>query len=293
MVSPTTFGFNPETAASNVYQHDSNDDISVIRRKALLEWQGVVDMLKREDVEVVAVTDTTHPVKPDALFPNNWITTHEDGTIIVYPLLAANRRHEKRTEVVEQVAARHPQAKIVDLSSYEERNMYLEGTGSMILDRKHKIAYACLSPRTFDGPLQKVGELLGYTVVAFQAHDKERPLYHTNLLMSVGEKWVAICMDAITDASEKKNLYGLFAKTGKTVILLDRTQIATYAGNIIELESKSGEKKILMSARAAASLTPKQKELFERFGKLCIADVSTIEEVGGGGIRCLVAELFL
>jgi hypothetical protein len=293
LVSPSTFGFNPETAKSNVFQHDLHLEKNIIQQKAQKEWEGVCSMLVKEKINVIAIMDTLAPVKPDALFPNNWITTHESGKIILYPLMAPNRRAEKRLDIVYQLTQKYKVKEIIDLSFYEKEGLYLEGTGSMVFDRQNKIIYSCLSARTAIEPLEHVAKLLGYQVVPFQAFDQGAPIYHTNVFMSVGQRWATICKEAIPDKNEIEKLIHFFKKTGKEIIYLTQKQIDAFAGNILELETPEKLKKIIMSKTTYESLSEEQIEQFSSFGDICYSDVSTIEQVGGGGIRCLLAELFL
>lgn len=293
LISPTTFGFNPETAESNIFQHHLDQDLSVTRYDAEREWEEVCKMLVKNKINVIAVMDTVSPAKPDALFPNNWITTHEDGKVIIYPLLAPNRRAEKRTDIIQQMRKKYLVTDVIDLSYFEKDNKYLEGTGSMVLDRTNKIIYACLSPRTHKEPLSHVAKILGYEVVPFHAFDHRAPIYHTNVFMSVGSKWAAMCMDAVPDTKERELLIASFKKTGKELIDLSKTQIDSFAGNILEVQTPEGESKIIMSKTAYDSLDAKQITTFQKYGDILSSDVHTIEQVGGGGIRCLLAEIFL
>jgi hypothetical protein len=293
LVSPASFGFNQETAQSNIFQHDVDQERDVTQYNAEREWEQVCALLIKERINVIAIMDTHTPPKPDALFPNNWITTHEDGKIIVYPLLAHNRRAEKRIDILSQMRKKYLVTDIIDLSYFEKEEKFLEGTGSMVLDREHKIIYSCLSARTHIEPLEHVAKILGYKVITFHAFDHEMPIYHTNVFMAVGSKWVAICMDAIPDEMEKEKLRKSFAQTGKEIINLTNAQIDAFAGNMLELESLDGETKIVMSKTTLRSLDESQIRAFTIFGDIISSDVPTIEQVGGGGIRCLLAELFL
>lgn len=293
LISPTTFGFNEETAESNIFQHDVPLEKKLIQLNAQREWEAVCTMLVKEKINVIAIMDTLAPRKPDALFPNNWITTHADGRIILYPLLAKNRRAEKRLDIVKELSKKYLVTDIVDLSYFEKKDIFLEGTGSMVFDRTHKILYSCLSARTALEPLNHVAQLLDYTVISFHAFNRKKPMYHTNVFMAVGEKWTTMCEEAIPDKNEKEALLLSFKKTGKEVIHLTKKQIDSFAGNILELETLDGVKKIIMSKTAYESLDKSQLDTFSSFGDICYSDVSTIEQVGGGGIRCLLTELFL
>ncbi len=293
LVSPATFGFNEETADSNIFQHDIPLEKKSIQLAAQREWENVCAMLVKEKINVIAIMDTFSPRKPDALFPNNWISTHEDGKIILYPLLAHNRRAEKRLDIVRELTKKYEVTDIIDLSYFEKENQFLEGTGSMVFDRQNKIIYACISPRTDSLPLQKVGQLLGYTVLTFHAFDHHKAVYHTNVCMALGENWVLLSEEAIPDKNEKMKLIASFQKTGKEIIRISKKQIDSFAGNIIELTNLDNQKKIIMSKSAYDILEEKQKEQLREYGAICYSDVSTIERVGGGGIRCLLTELFL
>ena len=293
LISPATFGFNPETAESNIFQHDIPLEKKLIQLTAQKEWEAVCAMLAKEKINVIAIMDTLSPLKPDALFPNNWITTHADGRIILYPMMAHNRRAEKRRDIVFELTKKYTVTDIIDLSSYEEKDQFLEGTGSMVFDRGNKIIYACISPRTHIEPLNKVASILGYQVIAFHAFDDKKPVYHTNVFMAVGEKWATLCEEAIPDVQEKEKLISSFKTTGKEIIHLTKKQIDSFAGNILELQALDGVKKIIMSKTAFESLSSAQIEAFSKQGDICYSDVTTIEIVGGGGIRCLLTELFL
>jgi len=292
MVSPTSFSFNAETAQSNVFQHRIRDTKEHIQKIAENEWKAVGTLLEKEGVTVIRIADTPTPPKPDALFPNNWITTHADGKIIIYPLLAQNRRVEKRQDIIAYLKKISHVSEVVDLSSFEHAGQYLEGTGSVVFDRIHKIAYACLSARTHSAPLEKLGQLLGYEIVSFHAYDHQKPIYHTNVLMSVGTNWAAICLDAIPDATERTKLKSYFQKTGKELVELSMKQLDAFAGNILELKTGKGTSIIVMSQTTFKSLDVSQTKILANAGKICVADVSMIERVGGGGIRCLLTEIF-
>ncbi len=293
LVSPTSFGFNPETAMSNVFQHDLHLEKKLIQQKAQKEWEEVCAMLSLEGIDIITINDTETPIKPDAIFPNNWITTHNGGEIVLYPLLAHNRRIEKRSGIVDELKKMYFVSKVIDLSFFEEEDQFLEGTGSMVLDRKNKIIYACLSARTHVEPLTHLAKLLGYKTVTFHAFDREKPIYHTNVLMSVGEKWACVCLDAIPDKAEREKVEKSLLKTGKEIIPLTYNQLEAFAGNTLELQSKTGVSKIIMSKATKTSLNPKQLKAFSKYGNICSVDIPIIEQVGGGGIRCLIAEIFL
>ena len=293
LVSPTSFGFNPETAQSNVFQNDIHLEKKLIQQSAYKEWENVCAMLSKEGVDIITIIDTENPIKPDAIFPNNWITTHHGGQIILYPLLAQNRRIEKRSGIVDELKKMYAVLDVIDLSYFEEKSQFLEGTGSMVFDRKNKIIYACLSTRTHVEPLTYFTKLLGYSTITFHAFNHEKPIYHTNVVMSIGTKWACVCFDAIPDKKEREEIEKSLIRTGKEIIPITHEQLEAFAGNTLELQSKGVTSKIVMSETTKKSLTPKQLKIFSRYGDICSVDVPIIEQVGGGGIRCLIAEIFL
>lgn len=298
MVRPANFGFNPETAVDNLYQQKDNSTSSEIHAAALKEFDSFVEALLKEGIEVIVAADNGAFNKPDAVFPNNWFSTHEDGRLLLYPMRSPNRRRERRSNLVDELGHHGFKVEeIVDLSFFEEDAQYLEGTGSLVLDRTHKIAYACKSDRTSDEPLHYFERLMGYETVAFTAVQSlskhKTPVYHTNVMMHIGKQLSVICLDSIVRKAEKQKVKEKLESTRKKIVPITMHQKHAFAGNMLELHNKNGENFTVMSKTAFESLKPGQKQLIQKFSGLIIPDIPTIEKVGGGGVRCMMAEIFL
>lgn len=295
MVRPANFQYNIETAASNDYQKNittiTQDEIN---RLAQQEHDEFVALLKQHGIHVEVVQDTPDPIKPDAIFPNNWISMHEDGRIFLYPMKNTNRSFERRMDIVALIQEKYRVQEVIDLSNYETQDIALEGTGSMVFDHNAKVAYACISPRTDRTLFEKYCQMIGYAPVVFYAYDHNQKLiYHTNVVMCVGEGFVVIGLCSVSDESERKMLLDKFAATGLTVIDLTSDQLnANFAGNMLQLKNNKGEKFLVMSERAYTSLTPSQIETLERFTKILPVPIYMIEDIGGGSARCMMAEIF-
>lgn len=296
MVRPVAFGGNPETASSNAFQTPSSGPVAETTQRATAEFDSLVGTLARAGVEVHVGLDSSEPPRPDACFPNNWVSFHDDGAIVLYPLLAPNRRAERRIELLRELVERGQRrvTRIVDLSGWEHRGGYLEGTGSLVLDRQHRVAYACSSARTSPGPLRDFAQLLGFEPFLFDAFDAGgQPMYHTNVMMSVAREFAVVCIDALPSTRQRGTLRARLEVTGHEVLVLDPQQIHEFAGNMLALEAADGRTVLAMSGRARASLTPVQLRFLERRADLVCCDIPTIERVGGGSVRCLLAENFL
>jgi hypothetical protein len=295
MIRPASFASNPETLASNRFQSTSADAEMDVQRTALAEFEALVFALKNAGVNVHVFDDTPSPCKPDAIFPNNWFSTHADGTVVLYPMLASNRRLERRLDVIEALHTRdgfHVHATI-DLTHREVENKCLEGTGSLVLDRLTRVAYACLSPRTDLDVLGEFGQRLDYDVVAFDAVDAGgAAIYHTNVLMSVGTQFAAVCTSAI-EADRRIAIVNLLESTGRKVIDLSFEQMHSFAGNMLELRTRSGELVVAMSDTASRSLSSVQRDALERSARIVSVPIPTIERLGGGSVRCMLAEVHL
>jgi hypothetical protein len=293
MVRPARFGSNPETAESNRFQHAESiaDDAAL----AIREFDGLVRRLTDAGVEVIVAEDPPEPAKPDACFPNNWVSFHADGTVVLYPMLAPSRRAERRPEhlaAVERAGFRI--TRTIDLAPLEERGEFLEGTGSLVLDRHSRLAYACLSPRTTPAALAEFCAALGFRAVEFDALGPDgRPIYHTNVLMAVGEGFAVICAAAIPDAPRRAAVLGELAKAGHEVIEIDVEEMNHFAGNMLALRARDGGARIAMSETAWQSLAPAKRRRLERHGDIVAAPIPTIEWEGGGSVRCMIAEVFL
>jgi len=299
MVRPKAFGYNPETAHTNTFQSPPQPGSGDAHAAARQEFERLAQALASEGVAVCAVEDSALPAKPDAVFPNNWVSFHEDGTLVLYPLQTASRRFERRTEVIEaavQALGFHV-SHLLDLTWFEGQGKYLEGTGSLVLDNVARVAYACLSPRTHPEVLSEWSRALGYEVVTFSATDRAGvPLYHTNVLMCIGARAVVIGSVAIAAADRARVLERLTGN-GRDIIEIGHEELARFAGNMLELgtwdEALGDSRVLVMSESARRALEP---EAFARLSgctdAVLAVPVPTIERLGGGSVRCMLAEVF-
>ncbi|RWY54115.1 citrulline utilization hydrolase CtlX [Mucilaginibacter gilvus] len=293
MIRPVNFGFNAQTAESNAFQIQQADQLTV-QHKALREFDGFVAILRQNGVDVTVIEDTPEPHTPDSIFPNNWVSFHDTGDVILYPMQAGNRRLERREDIISRLEENFKATHLVDLSRFEAKNQFLEGTGSMVLDRENKIAYACLSPRTDAEVLKAFCDYSGYKSITFDAFDQNgKAIYHTNVSMCIGSAFAVICLDSITHAAEKETLIQSLKITDKQIIDITFEQMNQFAGNMLEVKNADGETLIVMSQTAHGSLTEEQKDTLSQFGKLVYADINTIETNGGGSARCMMAEVHL
>lgn len=291
MVMPVRFGYNPQTATNNAFQKKGYENGA--QENALSEFMAFVALLRANGVNVVISEDTEYPFTPDSIFPNNWFTTHEDGTLVLYPMFADNRRKERKGEFLDAIHRNFAVKRIVDLSYWEEDGLFLEGTGSMILDRDNKIVYACLSPRTCEPVLESFCKQLGFTSVLFNALDQDNnPIYHSNVMMCLGLDFAVICLDTIQNADERQKVVSSLESTGKKIIEISLEQMNHFAGNMLEIRGKNDRRFLVMSGTARKSLTPAQtKELSSRC-RILSPELDFIEANGGGSARCMMAELF-
>ncbi|MES2428217.1 MAG: arginine deiminase-related protein [Bacteroidota bacterium] len=293
MIRPVSFGFNEQTAGSNAFQTRSVDQQQV-QANALAEFDGLVKVLRDNLVNVTVIEDTLYPHTPDSVFPNNWVSFHANGDVYLYPMQAENRRLERREDIINTLEDNFTVKHVFDLSHFEHDNQFLEGTGSMVLDRDNKIVYACLSPRTNENVLAQFCAQTGYKPVSFQAVDENGlAIYHTNVLMCVGSNFSVICLDSISNVIEKESVIKSLKDTGKQIIAITFDQMNHFAGNMLEVKNTDGDTLIVMSQSAYQSLTYEQKAVLSSFGKLIYADIHTIETNGGGSARCMIAEVHL
>ncbi|HJW33724.1 MAG TPA: arginine deiminase-related protein [Holophagaceae bacterium] len=293
MVRPTRFDANPETMGSNAFQRSPAPGLDP-QAQALAEFDGYVAALEAAGVAVLVVQDTPAPPTPDSIFPNNWVSFHADGTVILYPMEAPNRRLERHPSILAAVAERFEIRRTLDLSPLETTGRYLEGTGSMVLDREHRLAYLCRSSRSHPEAVQAFCDLMGFTAVWFDATDEAgTPIYHTNVMMALGRTLAVICLEAIADPAQRAALLHHFQATGKVVLPISRAQMNAFAGNMIELQGWNGHPVFAMSRRAWHSLTEAQRDLILAHAQPVVAPIDTIEHCGGGGTRCMVAEIHL
>ena len=253
-----------------------------------------MEKLRAAGVDVTVVEDTPTPHTPDSIFPNNWISFHDDGTVVLYPMFAPNRRLERKPHVVEEMRKRFHIARIVDMSGSEKNGAYLEGTGSMVLDRDKEIAYACLSERTDKALLKEWCRKAGYSAMAFEAVDENgAPIYHTNVMMCVADRYVVICLDSIPKADERKAIMECISTSGKEIVPISLDQMNRFAGNMLQVENAKGEKILVMSSQAYAALDPEQVQKLHAYNRILHSSLETIEANGGGSARCMMAEVFL
>lgn len=293
MIRPVNFGFNEQTAGSNAFQN-RNAAQQQVQDKALAEFDNLVKVLRDNGVEVLVVDDTPEPHTPDSIFPNNWVSFHQDGNVFLYPMMAENRRLERREDIIMRLEDKFKISRVIDLSRFEHENKFLEGTGSMVLDRENKIAYACLSPRTDKEVLDLFCEQSGYTPRLFHAADEGgMDIYHTNVLMCIGSRFAVICLDSIKDDKEKSDVVHQLTQTGKQIVPITFAQMHHFAGNMLELKNRQGDNLLVMSQSAFRSLNDLQKTTLQKYCKLLYADINTIETNGGGSARCMIAEVHL
>jgi hypothetical protein len=292
MIRPVNFSFNAETAVNNAFQSPAADEHT--QERALAEFEGFVQVLRGNGVDVTVINDSPDPYTPDSIFPNNWVSFHQDGTVCLYPMYALNRRLERKPAVLAALGRQFRIGRTVDLSTYENEGLFLEGTGSMVLDRDHKIAYACLSPRTDKKVLDAFCAELGYEAVAFTAVDgKGQPIYHTNVMMCVADRYVVICLDSLPVAAERQQVLDTIAGSGKVCIPISLDQMNHFAGNMLQVHNDRQEPLLVMSSQAYASLDPSQIAQLGRFNRIVHAPLTTIETNGGGSARCMMAEIHL
>lgn len=294
MIRPVRFFANPETRASNAFQRDDLAlAVAAQQARAAAEFEGLAAALRAAGVAVHAFDDTPEPATPDAIFPNNWVSFHADGRVVLYPMLAPNRRAERRPELLAALRGAYAVAEVVDLTHHEAAGRFLEGTGSLVLDRPGRVAYACRSPRTHEAVLAEFAARLGYAVVAFDAFGPDAaPIYHTNVLMAVGEGFAVIGAEAIP-AEQRGEVLTRLAASGREVVALTPAQLGAFAGNMLALRAADGGQVLAMSARAEACLTPDQRAVLARHARVVAAPVPTIEDCAGGSVRCMLAEVFL
>lgn len=295
MIRPAHFGYNAETAANNAFQQEAHvSENDRIRQDAILEFDHMVGELRSKGVDVMVVEDTDQPVKPDAVFPNNWVSFHENGTVITYPMFAANRRIERRQDIIDTICETFACSNRYSFEFYEDENEFLEGTGSMIFDRENGIVYACLSQRTHITLIDKFNLLMNTRSVVFHALDRNGlPIYHTNVMMALGQDFVVICLDCIPDEASRKILLQSFEDTGKKVVEISLAQVEKFAGNMLEVVSKDGIRYLVMSQTAYDSLNAEQVRVLSERTNILAIPIPTIETYGGGSVRCMMAENFL
>jgi len=299
MIEPKHFGFNIETAEDNHYQ--INDDLISeieIKQKANKEFNELVKKIKEENISVKVFEDEKNIITTDSVFPNNWISLHEEGKVILYPMFSKNRRKERENSFVKSYLNNNYFInQIIDLTDWEKKEKFLEGTGSMIFDRINKICFAAISNRTSSVVLKELCDILHYDLFTFKANqtynNNRVPIYHTNVMMSLGEKFVVICLESIDDITEKSKIISLLKKLKKEIIEINEKQVENFAGNLLQVENKKREKFIVMSSKAYNCFSKNQIEKLSKHGKIIHSNLDVIEKIGGGSARCMIAENFL
>jgi hypothetical protein len=290
MVRPAGFAFNKQTAVNNSFQTESE---ALNHDKVLEEFDAFVQELQEQQVDVIVINDNEKPQKPDAIFPNNWFCTLPNGTLALFPMHAPNRRLERRDEIIAQLKEKLNVTEVQDWTAFEANNLFLESTGSMVIDHDNKMIYACLSPRTDEMLLNKFAAVNGYQAISFIAADQQgRPIYHTNVMMHIGDGYAVVCSECIIDDEERKAVTDLLHSTGHIVITITYDQMNHFAGNMLQVESRTGQKITILSRQACDSLTALQIEALMAHTQLLPVDITTIETTGGGSARCMMAEIF-
>ena len=296
MVEPIAFGYNAQTAENNYFQVEQKD--ADIQTKALEEFNNFADKLKSKGINVISVKDTLEPHSPDSIFPNNWVSFHNDGKVVLYPMFAPNRRVERRADILEILKDNGFEiTEIDDLSHFENQQKFLEGTGSMIFDHDHNIAYGSVSLRLDEELFRQFCQKFGFRPVVFHSYqnagDQRLPIYHTNVMMCVADKFVVICLDCIDDELEREKVQEVIKSTQKEIIEISEDQMQQFAGNMLQVQNQAGEKFLVMSESAYKSLTAQQISAIEKYCEIIYSDLNTIETNGGGSARCMLAEVFL
>lgn len=295
MIRPASFGYNSETAKNNAFQKKKKRlGSSDIQKRAIIEFDNAVKKIKKAKIKVIVATDSKKPKKPDAIFPNNWLSTHQDGVLVTYPMFSNKRRAERDPAILKKLEKKFVIQKEIKFEAFENAGLFLEGTGSMVLDRENKIAYACQCERTDPDLFKQFCTSMGYKSCLFKAVDKaNKPIYHTNVMLSVGVDFVMICWDTIKGKKDRKRLKKHFKKTGKRVVEISYKQMLSFACNSIQLKNKKGKRILLMSSAAFSSLKKKQLRILKAKTRILHCPIEVIEHYGGGSLRCMVAEIFL
>lgn len=296
MIEPVAFGYNAQTAENNYFQVEQKD--ADTQQKALAEFKQFVEKLRSNGINVLTIQDTLEPHSPDSIFPNNWVSFHRDGKVVLYPMFAPNRRVERRQDILEKLKNQgYDISEVDDFSRYENDDRFLEGTGSMIFDHDYKIAYGSVSLRLEEELFSEFCAKYGFTPVvfhSFQNAGRQRlPIYHTNVMMCVADQFVVICLECIDDENERENVQKVIKSTNKKIIEISEEQMQQFAGNMLQVQNTDGKKFLVMSETAYKSLTPEQVQRIENYCEIIYSDLNTIETNGGGSARCMLAEVFL
>lgn len=291
MVRPARFAFNEATAANNFFQRKRGQER--VEEGALEEFDAYVSLLRSNDVEVFVMQDTPEPSTPDAIFPNNWFSSHLTGELVLYPMFAENRRLERKPHLLDFLRRRLNHTKLIDLTPWEEKGEFLEGTGSMVFDRVKRVAYCCRSSRTSEKVLAEFSARMNFDPVVFDAVDRNgNPVYHTNVMMGIGTQVAVVCLEAIGSEGDRNKVTTRLHAAGKVIVEISVDQMEQFAGNMLELKSRNGTPLMVMSATARKSLSSEQEKIISTYNKILSPELTTIETNGGGSARCMIAELF-
>jgi len=292
MVRPYQFYFNQETATNNFFQ--SNINIENANELAITEFDTMVEKLRSHQIKVNVIQDTKYPSTPDSIFPNNWVSTHIDGTLCFYPMFAKNRRAERKSTVIDFLQLNYEIQNILDITELEKEGIFLEGTGSMVLDHKNKLAYGCLSERLDKVAFTHWCHKMQFKAICFNAvDDKAQPIYHTNVMMCMGDQFVVICLDSIPSEEKKQIVLESFLRTNKEVITISQDQLNHFAGNMLQVFDINEKPHLIMSEQAYSSLKTEQIISLEKYNPILPISIPTIEALGGGSTRCMMAEIYL
>ena len=296
MVRPAAFGFNPETAATNSFQKE-NTTIGrrEIELRARREFDLMAQRLRAAGVDVRVVEDTAEPVTPDAVFPNNWVSFHDDGTVVLYPMFSTSRRLERRRDLIDALAASGFRvSRVVDLSHHEKEGRFLEGTGSVVFDHVECCAYANLSSRTHPEVLNELREAIGYSHITFRAVDgRGHDIYHTNVMLSLGDRFAIVCADSISDAVERRLVMDSLQATGREIVVISFSQLEHFCGNVLQVRGRDGSSVLAMSTAACLAFRPEQRAVLEKYATLVESPIPLIESIEGGSARCMLAGVHL
>lgn len=291
MVRPARFAYNEQTANNNFFQEKR--EISNLNEKALVEFDNFVKVLRDNKIEVIVVQDTESPYTPDSIFPNNWFSTHQTGELVLYSMFAENRRAERKQDVLEAIRKHFSADKTIDLTFWEKENKFLEGTGSIILDHSNKIAYACRSIRTDENVFIEFCRLMNFKPLLFNSFDENnKPIYHTNVMLSIGENFAVVCAESISDENERKSVLDSLHQSKKEIIEISMEQMNHFGANVLEVNNIDNESCLIMSESAENTFTTDQKNVIKRYSKIVSSPLQSIEQAGGGSARCMLAEIF-
>jgi len=296
MVRPASFGFNPDTAPSFMFQREITEtNRREIERRARMEFDILAGRLRDAGVEVIIIEDKEDLNTPDAVFPNNWVSFHDDGTVVLYPMLAPSRRPERRRDIIDKLQARgFSVSRVVDLTHHENKGRFLEGTGSVVFDHAERTAYANLSPRTNEQVLKELCGTLGYKPVTFRAvRQNGAGILHTDVMLSIGERFSVFCPESIPDASARSGLFKNLEYANRQIIPIDFKQLDHFAGNVLQLSTKDGRSALVISTAACLALRPEQREAIQKFSKIVESPLPLFESIGGGSARCMMADVHL